>query len=509
MLPDANDHLLQHLKNKIVCRSKLPHCLAFHFFIITEPPIRSSTIVMERRTLESSSKKITGSMFSGLLILASLTIGTCQASPVVNPNSSRAVAHLSRTTADSSKDRLSASSNPNLKKGKRRKKRKKPLEAILMDEEFSSGFVPLDIEEDENEERILSALDRLADEHYDDSRTPYLSRNEKQPTFRKPAVTVKGQERSATGPPLSKTPQPPRQQHPWRTDSQTSTTGVPQRADFSSTPSDQRPHPPTYPRAQRMYQPSTPFPQTVQPAPVQREPPTDPAIEIVSLFPPTTPWIRNFLSSRPKDSLLPIPREYLSDGFNLAHLPPVVEHIGMGTTKVPTTNALTFPLYKAALHLILQEHEETTQVPAAVQRAAECLYTLVHARFIISPRGLETVRRVLRDQPIFGRCPRTGCRGMPVLPYSERPDYDSACTTKLYCCHCGETFMNWNSKTNGAAWGPSFCHLLLMTYGKDLMQDLYQLQVPPSCMEDNLVAPSIFGFKVHAASVFARQPDVA
>lgn len=448
-------------------------------------------------------------MFSGLLILASWTIATCRASPVASPNSSPAVAHLSRTTPHRCKDRLSASSNPNIKKGKRRKKRKKNLEAILMDEEFSSGFFPLDIEEDENEERILTALDRLADEDDDDLRTPSISRNERQPTCRKPAETVKGQYRSARGAPLSNTAHPPRQDHPWRTDSITSTNELPKMADFSSTPPHQRPQPPTYPGAQRMYQTSTPFSHTVQSVPVQPELPTGPAIEIVSLFPPTTPWIRNFLSSRPKDSLLPIPLEYLSDGFNLAQLPPVVEHVGMGTTKVATTNALTFPLYKAALHLILQEHEETAQIPAAVQRAAECLYTLVHARYIISPRGLETVRRVLRDQPIFGRCPRAGCRGMPVLPYSERPEYDSACTTKSYCCHCGETFMNWHSKTNGAAWGPSFCHLLLMTYGKELMQDLYRLQIPPSCIEENLVAPSIFGFKVHAASVFARQPDVS
>ena len=398
---------------------------------------------------------------------------------------------------------------------------------MLMDEELQSDFLPLDFGENEDEERILLALDRLEREPENEDTAITYGPTIKEQMKQQPTKTatervvpsslplaVTRQETSKTLEQVSREKQDHvhQQDHQWRVESPPPPPihRVPSRSTPTTTSSYHAP-PQTFlanTQSQLPYQDNTPFQQNARPAIIPQNQQPD-ASNTVSLFPPTSPWIRKFLSSRSKDSLLPIPREYLSDGFNLVHLPLIVEHVGLGTKQIPTTT--TFPLYKAALRLILQEHDETpTLVPAAVQRAAECLYILVHARYVISPRGLETVHRVLRERPIFGRCPRTACHGMPVLPYSERSDYDmtKSCTTKSYCCNCGETFTNWDSQVDGAAWGPSFCHLLLMTYGKELMEELYRLQIPPSSMEENLVAPSIFGFKVHAASVLARQPDV-
>ena len=163
----------------------------------------------------------------------------------------------------------------------------------------------------------------------------------------------------------------------------------------------------------------------------------------------TTLWARKFLASRPKDMLLPIPREYLSDGFNLAQLAPIVERIGrMENGYVsPSIQNESYPLFKAALQLILQQESEQSSTTATVQRAAEVLYTLVHARYAMSPRGLDTVRRALRRSdgtvdPVFGRCPRMRCRGMPLLPYGDSDNYDpcNSVTTraKRYCPCCGE-----------------------------------------------------------------------
>ena len=161
----------------------------------------------------------------------------------------------------------------------------------------------------------------------------------------------------------------------------------------------------------------------------------------------TTRWVRKFLSSRPRDTLLPIPREYLSDGFNLVQLAPIVERIASENGYVEQ-NSSHYPLFKAALRLILQHDQEPhTVVAPSVQRAAEILYTLVHARYVISPRGLDTVRRALRRsdksvEPVFGRCARVSCRGMPLLPYGDSEHYDprQSVTTraKRYCPCCGE-----------------------------------------------------------------------
>merc|ERR1712238_281597 len=57
----------------------------------------------------------------------------------------------------------------------------------------------------------------------------------------------------------------------------------------------------------------------------------------------TTPWVRKFLAGRPKDRLLPLPKDYISDNFNLAQLPPIVERAGfeaMGDDSIPVAKAL-------------------------------------------------------------------------------------------------------------------------------------------------------------------------
>ena len=196
----------------------------------------------------------------------------------------------------------------------------------------------------------------------------------------------------------------------------------------------------------------------------------------------TTPWARKFILSRPKDALLPIPREFLTDGFNLVQLAPIVEQVALVTAEENTNNKKeetkslspsSYPsLYKAALRLILDDSDNNvtttkttgnsvqqnpTQInnrshhsPELIQKAAEVLYTLVHARYVTSPRGLDTIRRMfLRNYEIgtdevFGKCPRIKCAGAPLLPFgmSCRYDFDGKDginrKSMRYCSCCGE-----------------------------------------------------------------------
>ncbi len=229
----------------------------------------------------------------------------------------------------------------------------------------------------------------------------------------------------------------------------------------------------------------------------------------------TTPWARKFILSRPKDALLPIPRDFLTDGFNLVQLAPLVERLvtqndeqqhvhlqqhGHKSHHGKNDSSSSYPsLYKAALRLILDDNESnniyvvrnvtkydhsnrtlsssaatnptiaSTQQqhnPILVQKAAELLYTLVHSRYVTSPRGLDTIRRMFirnyqigTKEVVFGRCPRVCCDGNPLLPYGKSCEYDFESVigdkegavassssvigdiqrkSMRYCCSCGE-----------------------------------------------------------------------
>ena len=88
-----------------------------------------------------------------------------------------------------------------------------------------------------------------------------------------------------------------------------------------------------------------------------------------------------------------------------------------------------------------------------IEKSAEHLYGLIHARFILTNRGLQKmVRRDTADcalcgscchciqldkykQADFGRCPRVFCNNQPVLPVGLS-DLPRTKTVKLYCPKC-------------------------------------------------------------------------
>ncbi len=274
------------------------------------------------------------------------------------------------------------------------------------------------------------------------------------------------------------------------------------------------------------------------------------------------------------DRLLPLPRDYISDNFNLAQLPPIVERIGyqaMGDDAIPVAKALqqhqasqpqtrssSYPIYRRALRIILEDPSDTESnedliiPPYAVQKAAEALYLMLHARFVISPRGLEAIRHVMAlDNTVFGKCPRSCCKGTGLLPYGYSNDYTSDASVPTIttesrkehdsCCHrycpsCGEVWISWESKTDGSAWGPSWCHLFLLAYGSQVYakeleaaaSQQHQPQPTPTPMvrsflnrrsassstannsgttsENDLSrpTPSVFGFRIHPSTDFGR-----
>ena len=247
------------------------------------------------------------------------------------------------------------------------------------------------------------------------------------------------------------------------------------------------------------------LPGKVQPSTQARIPP--PSTPVIRTGSPgssmTTPWVRHYLATNHKDVLIPVPKDYFADNFNLAQIPPVVEQIGRYDDYSSVDHGTRhFPLYQAALRLITQDDPLPVETPLDVQRAARALYNLVHQRYILSPRGLDTVRRRFLYQdpidPFFGRCPRQCCRGMPLLPYGDYVDFDltESSPAKRYCASCHEVFHHWESKVDGSAWGPSFCHLFVMAHGDifaDWEKDILESTIPPT-------TPRVFGFELHESA---------
>ena len=266
----------------------------------------------------------------------------------------------------------------------------------------------------------------------------------------------------------------------------------------------------------------------------------------------TTPWARKFILSRPKDALLPIPREFLSDGFNLVQLGPIVDKAVLAMNLQGKEESSTIQekenqsplsnlsLYKSALKLILEEADSTEETSIAynhaiysstqIQKAAEVLYSLVHARYVSSPRGLDTIRRMfLRNAKmnvqkksnensmsntspnteigaIFGRCSRIQCKGTPFLPIGLSDRYDIGETegqmrkAMRLCPCCRETFVMWDSRVDGAAWGTSFAYLFLMTQGSNVFGKQYGKIRGERDISHSNSNDRIFGFPIHAAA---------
>ena len=75
-----------------------------------------------------------------------------------------------------------------------------------------------------------------------------------------------------------------------------------------------------------------------------------------------------------------------------------------------------------------------TAAQESIESAAELLYGLIHARFIITPRGMSAMLDKYKNTH-FGRCPRAFCQGQPVLPVGQS-DVPRMHTSKVFCPKC-------------------------------------------------------------------------
>lgn len=184
-------------------------------------------------------------------------------------------------------------------------------------------------------------------------------------------------------------------------------------------------------------------------------------------------WISWFCGLKGNEFFCEVDEEYIQDDFNLSGLSSMV------------------PYYDYALDLILDVESPnddmlTEQQHELVESAAEMLYGLIHARYILTSRGMVAMLEKYK-QCHFGRCPRVYCNNHPCLPVGASDVFRTA-TVKIFCPKCEDIYFprsKYQGNIDGAYFGTTFPHLFLMTYG--------YLKPQKGSVT---YTPRIFGFKI-------------
>ncbi|KAL0913805.1 hypothetical protein M5K25_017294 [Dendrobium thyrsiflorum] len=187
-----------------------------------------------------------------------------------------------------------------------------------------------------------------------------------------------------------------------------------------------------------------------------------------------TTWISWFCNIRGNELFCEIDDEYIQDDFNLCGLSSQV------------------PYYDYALDLILDVESShgdtfTEEQNELVESAAEMLYGLIHARYILTSKGMAAMLEKYKNYD-FGRCPRVYCCGQPCLPVGQS-DISRSSTVKIYCPKCEDIYYprsRFQGNIDGAYFGTTFPHLFLMSYPHIKPQKASQRYTP-----------RVFGFKIH------------
>jgi casein kinase II subunit beta len=160
-----------------------------------------------------------------------------------------------------------------------------------------------------------------------------------------------------------------------------------------------------------------------------------------------TSWIAWFCSLRENSFLCEVDEDYIEDDFNLTGLSSIV------------------PYYDYALDIILDietpNDANLTQIQQEmIESAAEMLYGLIHARYILTTKGMAAMLEKYQNVD-FGRCHRVYCQGQPVLPVGQS-DVPRHTTVNVFCPKCRDIFFPKSQRAGRklvlcAEWGRRAC----------------------------------------------------
>lgn len=154
------------------------------------------------------------------------------------------------------------------------------------------------------------------------------------------------------------------------------------------------------------------------------------------------------------------------------------------------------PRMQPAIDIITDSFSQecTDQEREKLEKSARHLYGMIHARYILTARGLQKMLDKYRNCD-FGRCPRVHCHLHPLLPIGLH-DFPRQSAVKLYCAKCEDLYVPKSSRhstIDGAYFGTSFPGMLFQVYPN----------ITPAKPIERFV-PKIFGFKIHEHAKLAR-----
>lgn len=152
--------------------------------------------------------------------------------------------------------------------------------------------------------------------------------------------------------------------------------------------------------------------------------------------------------------------------------------------------------YQYALDLVTDvfDFDCDDEMREQIEKSARHLYGLVHARYIVTTRGLAKMLEKFKKSD-FGKCPRVLCEAQPLLPMGQA-DVANTAPVKLYCARCEDLYNPKSSRhavIDGAYFGSSFHNIIFQ---------IYPAMLPPK--SQHRYEPLVFGFKVHAAAALSR-----
>eukprot|EP01035_Chromulina_nebulosa_P019018 gene19018-24838_t len=147
----------------------------------------------------------------------------------------------------------------------------------------------------------------------------------------------------------------------------------------------------------------------------------------------SSPWISWFVNMRGNEFFCIVEEDFIQEEFNLTGLSSMV------------------PYYDHAVDMILDLEipldslsEDQQEI---VETAAEVLYGLIHARYIITSKGMQKMFEKYKTND-FGRCPRVNCRGQAVIPLGLS-DNPRIYPVNMFCPCCKDIYYPKSSKHAG------------------------------------------------------------
>eukprot|EP01091_Cochliopodium_minus_P006146 TRINITY_DN16025_c0_g1_i1.p1 TRINITY_DN16025_c0_g1~~TRINITY_DN16025_c0_g1_i1.p1 ORF type:complete len:215 (+),score=57.32 TRINITY_DN16025_c0_g1_i1:85-729(+) len=201
----------------------------------------------------------------------------------------------------------------------------------------------------------------------------------------------------------------------------------------------------------------------------------------------STNWIDSFCSMNGNDLFVSVDEDFIEDTFNLTGLKKMVPHYNLALKTIMD------------IDIDYSEIQNMENISDEIDKSANLLYGMIHARFLITSRGISLLSQKYRNGD-FGICPRVLCDAQKVLPVglSDLPNHN---TVKFYCPKCKEIYNNGKPKyshLDGAYFGRTAPHLLEL-----LHRDLFNFSSHPHSQ----YIPKIFGFKIHPSSKLPTQEN--